>query len=439
MEKVYLLILNILISLILFIVSYTKKFYAFSLSMINPVFILSLLVFFFSFGFYLNLNSEIAYPTMYQFEYNNGIYAFIVFTVFNISITVGVVLAILTQQFRRQMYYITFPNIAMLSYKRFVSFLLIFSVSLMIMLIFYKLIIELNGICNWIKFTAMRFVFFHEERFLQYISNSLNPILSIYLSTRTPKNKLTWMLIFLYIMFFILLGARGNIIYLFIIVTTWLTLYGHKFKKKYLILSSPLLILLMFLYIYIFRTSTQFDSFSDFLAVQGGLVKAFLLTGHFALSGNFIVIIDSNNGLINRFPFESLLGWILYPIPREVIPWKPYSASIVFTQTFIPINWELTRSSTTIGFVGSLYLGWGLFGILIAAVVFFLIIRMAFFILSRYKEEIIVFYPFIIMMVIVFYRTGIMEFGGILWPTIFFYCIYKIFTSFLSKLVCKFV
>jgi hypothetical protein len=135
-------------------------------------------------------------------------------------------------------------------------------------------------------------------------------------------------------------------------------------SKRTLKTWSPIFIASVLLLFWMMQAQVQFRSagFYDFDAAR---VESNPLEMH--RDNNFYWFATAVDTMPNMFEFTNewmFLQVFTHPIPRFIWPDKPYSTGFPFVQ------WEDTGASLSISVVGELYIGQGVFGILVGGLIY---------------------------------------------------------------------
>ncbi len=108
---------------------------------------------------------------------------------------------------------------------------------------------------------------------------------------------------------------------------------------------------------YTFR-ETGYASFGDFVVASGGMWNLFFAGQEISFAKMFATVYAFAHDLPSINPMHGLIASLLAPIPRALIPWKPFGVSGVFTEYISPVRWELTKSETLVSGCAELYWEW---------------------------------------------------------------------------------
>ncbi len=189
-----------------------------------------------------------------------------------------------------------------------------------------------------------------------------NPILLVIVTTMAPafilfgsRDKMRAILLALPVimLFLSLVGGRSKLLYPAVAVMYWFC-RRHKLSVIWVYLATPVLIFVLVFYTYISRMTATFGSFQQYLDASGGMFGA--LFDEPSISMAEAITINVNYPILDRTPWESLLGAFMLPIPRAWVPWKPLGVSTEFSMVTDYTRWNLVKSEWTVtGFVNLFY------------------------------------------------------------------------------------
>jgi hypothetical protein len=212
-----------------------------------------------------------------------------------------------------------------------------------------------NGSFTYIAGVRQRF--FAANPFLLVIVSTVAPAYILY-GSRNRLRAAAFALIPL-LPFLALAGGRSKLLYPLIAFLYWVC-RRVRMSIVLIYLGAPALLLALSMFTFISRQSGALEDFPRYLQDNGGLIGS--LFDQPSISMAEIISINVDNPVIERRPWESLLGGVLLPIPRSIVTFKPQGASTQFTQTINSRRWELVKSEWTItGFVNLMY-DFGTFG-----------------------------------------------------------------------------
>jgi hypothetical protein len=177
---------------------------------------------------------------------------------------------------------------------------------------------------------------------------------------------------------------------------------------------------------YVFRESGKYESFADFIALKGGLVKLFFGGEEMSFAKVFSTVYELAPSL-PRAPFESVLALLVLPIPRSVFAMKPFGASAAFTQQISPLRWEWTKSETLVTGYGDVYWQFGTLGAFIAMFVLgFLWLWFCLKVIHSSRQIMIVWTPLLIWWMYMFVRGDLFNIGLLLWPAVMMILLHRL-------------
>lgn len=195
-----------------------------------------------------------------------------------------------------------------------------------------------------------------------------NPLLLIIVSTIAPAYILfgsrstiraAAISIIPLIPFLMLVGGRSKLLYPIVALGYWIC-RRVRLSAALIYAGAPMLFLALSLYTFVVRQNGSLDDYPRYLQTSGGITGS--LFEEASISMAEIISINVADPAIKRYPWDSVLGGAMLPIPRSIVPFKPLGASTQFTQAVDPERWALVKSEWTItGFVNLLY-DFGTFG-----------------------------------------------------------------------------
>lgn len=260
--------------------------------------------------------------------------------------------------------------------------------------------------------------FFTENKLMLIIYSMLAPALAFYLGNNKQITLFTFIIILLSSLFILLTGSRGGVILIFLIFAFHVNNIWFRISVIYYFLAIPIMTYVLLYLRYIFREAWRHDSLSDFLDEKGGVLSVFFNTAEISMAEVIVTIVKKGHE-ISRYPFESFIGGIMYPLPRSIFEFKPLGAGGAFTEHLSPLRWENSHSEiVTTGF-GDLYLQ---FGWILSLIIIFLLgyiwtkaIVISIKLLGN-KSVFIV--PFLMWWSYMFLRSGIFNTFGSIWSYI---------------------
>lgn len=263
-----------------------------------------------------------------------------------------------------------------------------------------------------------RQVFFRRNKIIQIAFSLVCPGLAIFLSVRRPSTTVSLVVIVASVGAISATGSRGLVILVLLIVAITLVTGGIRISTIWYVVVIPAVAFFLSVSRYFLRESWRYDSYAEFITDVGGYSELFFYSAEISLADAFATIIQQAETL-PRAPFESLLGMIMYPLPRAIFEFKPWGASAYVTQELSPARWYWTKSEILTTGYGDLVLDFGLVGASVAA--FFLAfvwLRSCLSAINGPSDRIVIWLSFLIWWMYVFVRGDIFNIGGTLWPFI---------------------
>lgn len=278
--------------------------------------------------------------------------------------------------------------------------------------------------------------YFKDNQLLHLVFLFVCPAYSLYLSRKQSIESSSFLLLFGLVGFLFLSGSRGSILLLFVVFGVYFSLLKRRISCKMLFGVIPVVIWGLILMRYYFREAWRYDSVWDFIDSYGGVAAVFFRSAEVSMA-EVLTMVVANASAFDIYPFQGLLGFLTYPIPRSIFTLKPLSASGYFTDYVSSDRWETSRSELLVGGFGNAYMEFGLiFG---ALVVFFLgywwvrALRV-----SLLGDRKMIFYvPFLIWLSYMFLRGDFFNMGSTSWSVVLVLLIGKVFDFFLRLRVHK--
>lgn len=388
-----------------------RRFGVVSLSVIDPVIFLFLLLLFFNIDFWI-LASDSSSMQMFEVSASESAdeisYAYLIFVVYCTAAAFGVFMGC----GRRVKPYSFYPRLFLgASPVPKVVFGLVVCAGL------YTLSFLLRDIDSILSAEVSRQLYFKENPLMHLVFLVALPAYSLYLSGRPRFDFQAW-LWFVFLAFLLLVsGSRGAIILLALIACTNYTLKKAPLSWRYLVIGIPVVVVGLVVVRYVFREAWRYDSIGQFLDASGGLLGVFFQSSEVSLA-EVLTMAVAVDGKLDLYPFQGLLGLLTYPVPRALFEYKPLSASGYFTELVSPGRWESARSEILVTGFGNVYLEFGLF---LGAVVIFLMawgwivaVRRC---LAKGSVNAI-FYPFLLWLCYAFMRGDFFNMGSTVWAVL---------------------
>lgn len=274
------------------------------------------------------------------------------------------------------------------------------------------------GLDNILAFTRRRFVYLHENRVLQYAYGLVPPAVALMLTASQPRQRWTWFILVVAALLLLISGTRGSLVFLGLIVLVWLTVHGIRIPARIALVLFPLVLVALIGMRFLLRDIPAGRSWEQILGYVGGWTGLVINPGEVASTDNLMLLTEGHVQL-PREPLQSVAGLLVYPLPREIVGFKPYSASIEFTIAQSPWLWYSTRTSTNLGGYGDLFAAWrwGTIGIVfLLGLVYSRLFRM---LCTASAPRQVFWIPVLLFVFFHFMKTGIMELGYFVWPFLF--------------------
>src|SRR5690606_9063946 len=108
---------------------------------------------------------------------------------------------------------------------------------------------------------------------------------------------------------------------------------------------------------------------------HGGFGELFFNSSEVAMAET-ITVIANDPATFSRPPFEGFLGLLMFPLPRSIFQFKPFSSPAHFTEALSPARWLTTQTEILTTGYGDLIMQFGIWGALpVAAVLAFIWLR----------------------------------------------------------------
>jgi hypothetical protein len=214
-------------------------------------------------------------------------------------------------------------------------------------------------------------IFARENRFFVIALFLLLPSYSLFLSIRRPWQLHAILVTALTIGLVSFSGTRSLVIFVLLVVGLASISNGVRIPLlPFYLVATPIIAGFLVVGRYA-RESFLYSGFPDFLQARGGVFELFFgsASTEASVAKCFSVAILHGENL-ERGPFTSLIGMLMYPLPRDIFQFKPLGASSEFTQKMAPLRWLFTGSEVTITGYADLVLSLGVFGA--GVVLFFL-------------------------------------------------------------------
>lgn len=263
-----------------------------------------------------------------------------------------------------------------------------------------------------------RQIFYTQNKFFHIAFSMLPAAFAIYCRDQNPMSKKLILFFMISVCIVLATNSRGNLILLCLIYGYMFNYRITKVRASWLFLSVPFVAFVLLWSRFVFRESWRYESLASFVQDRGGLFAVFFQTSEISMA-EVITTISKWGDEVPRYPFESFVGALMYPLPRSIFEFKPLGAGGDFTAEFSPMRWLLSKSEiVTTGF-GDLQLQ---FGFLISSVVLFVLsytwIRLIKCAANKFPSEAVFAIPLLIWWMYIFLRSGIFNMGGAIWSAL---------------------
>lgn len=262
---------------------------------------------------------------------------------------------------------------------------------------------------------GMRQLFFRANPILIVLYSLLVPSFILYGSYR-PRVGVRLVVLALAVMLLLFpLGGRGTLLLVVIAMAFWAAAGGFTVNFFAVYLATPLVGIFLLIVRYYSREADKFDSLQAYLSEGGGALSLFFNTPEISMAEAMSV--NLVNQMVERAPFDSIVGVLLAFVPRAIIPWKPFGASAEFTMAADLARWELVKSEWTVtGFV-NLFLDFGYLGAIAGSGALAYIWARVFCTHAARGGQALRFWgPVSIVMLYIFFRADLYNLGLFLWP-----------------------
>jgi hypothetical protein len=129
-----------------------------------------------------------------------------------------------------------------------------------------------------------------------------------------------------------------------------------------------------------------------------------------------IVTIDLWQDKLTRFPFESFLAALMYPLPRSIFTFKPLGSGGTFTEVLSPTRWECCRSEIVTTGYGDLLMQFGSVGaLLIFSLLTYFWCKSVVNVINMPRNTVVSVLPFLLWWAYMFIRSDIFNVAGSIW------------------------
>ena len=281
---------------------------------------------------------------------------------------------------------------------------------------------------NLFHVAAIRQTFFRANPVLIVLYSLLVPSLILFGSYRQRIRAPLILLALAVMMLLFPLGGRGALVVVVITLGFWFAASGFRVHWLAVYLAAPFIGFALLVLRYYGRETDRFASLESFVNESGGALNVFFNTTEISLAESLTV--NLTNAIVERSPFDTILGAAFAFVPRAIIPWKPFGASAEFTMTADLARWELVKSEWTVtGFV-NLYYDFGYLGaVALTGVLAYLWARLFCRSAAKGGQSLLFWGPVGINMVYIFFRGDLYNLALFLWPLAVVLCFHWGFTK----------
>jgi hypothetical protein len=260
---------------------------------------------------------------------------------------------------------------------------------------------------------ANRQLYFRANFMLEFLYEGLVPAFILYAAAHSKNLRTVLTAAAISSAILLPIGSRSAIADVVLIAIVVFSVNRGKISVPLVYITSPLLFALIVLGRYLREQSPY--PFDRYLELQGSQ----LLFGSADFSQAEAIVLGLEPGTLPRYPFETLVGMLLAPIPRAVLPWKPDGPSAVFTSIADPVKWALSKSEWVVtGFV-NLHADFGTVGACVAmATLTWAWARALILAASRGESQMAATACFMSILAYVFIRGDLYNVALFLWPTL---------------------
>lgn len=286
---------------------------------------------------------------------------------------------------------------------------LVFSAS--VFLVIYKTAIQGGSIFH---VAAVRQTFFRENQLLSLLYSLLLPATILYISRNLNRKKAIFSACIIAVFLAAPIGSRSIVLNIIIAVIFAMVVRGFRFPILALYILTPVIGILISGMRYI-REFDYHQSFSAMLDYYGGIWGGLFNTAEVSMAEVITVIRLFNP--VDRGVLDSLIGMLVAPMPRAIIPWKPWAAGTEFTRTADIEYWELVKSDMAVTGFGDLAMSYDLYGVVLIIFIMFywwakIIIRAA----IHSQASLAMWGPVCIIMSYLFVRGDLFIVAFFIWP-----------------------
>ncbi len=274
-----------------------------------------------------------------------------------------------------------------------------------------------------------RQVLFSSNQILHIAFSLIIPSFALFAAYNWQYKKKLLLALTITLFFTFVTGSRGNLLLIAIIFAV---LYIRTVKivpAYFLFLAIPFVAILLLSTRYFFRESFRYESIFDFIDDKGGVGEVFFNTAEISMA-EVLVTVDIFKSDLERYPFESFIGGLMFPIPRAIAEFKPLGSGGVLTEYLSPMRWELTRSEVVTTGFGDLLMQFGFIGAVAALLLMtFFWVKAVVKIVRMGTGNLVIFLPFLMWWAYMFLRADIFNAFSSIWS----FCIVLLGAKILMK------
>jgi hypothetical protein len=414
----YLIFFNFVIVASVFWIARSHKFAGLKGSVFNPLVFVSFINFFFILDFYyLYNNPEISfYETNFVILESYIDEGFVIFTMFNFVFAICVVIATFCSKLDSEL--LIKPVLNKKAANR--AFRLTVCLAFLIAILNYDLYLSMfSG-------QISRQILFSSNPLYHIIFSLILPTFALYSACLGTDKKRLIKAYLLTLLVIFLSGSRGNIILATIIFIIAGFPVIRRLPSYLLFVAIPVVTAFLLVTRYYLREVWYYSSIADFVNDYGGVGQVFFNSTEISMAEVLVTISLWKEQLV-RYPFESFVGGLMYPLPRSIFEFKPVSPGGVLTDLLSPTRWELTRSEIVTTGYGDLLMQFGIAGALIVfSVMTFFWVKLVIATLKSSLQYQILLVPFLIWWPYVFLRADVFNMFGNLWSFFLAIFIYRV-------------
>ena len=260
---------------------------------------------------------------------------------------------------------------------------------------------------------SMRQLFFEDYTWIFVVLSTITPALAIYFSSRPGQNFFSFMLLGIAGAFSLFSGSRNQMLLIGLIFLVALIYDGYKFPSYLILPAIPCIAAFALVTRYVFRERSRFANLGDFVNAKGGLLRVYFDTAEISGAQALTIICDTKS--LERYPFESFVGALMFPLPRKIFAFKPLSSSSYFTESVSPTKWNNKSEILTTGF-GDYQLMFGtLFGLMMIFCTTCIWVLAVMHMIRQPREKAVLWLPYLIYWMYIFIRGDVFALGQSFW------------------------